>query len=114
MPSEKAGSWMAFFKKFSIDFNRAALWGIHCIPIKIFSETFRREKHIFVFCVPAICVPAICVPARGVLAELLCARWSDSGLEAEEVDGPGLLSIETSDTVGIHRVSKLATTNKNT
>lgn len=32
IPSEKAGSWMAFFKKFSIDFNRAALWGIHCIP----------------------------------------------------------------------------------
>lgn len=34
IPSEKAGSWMAFFKKFSIDFNRAALWGMHCIPGK--------------------------------------------------------------------------------
>lgn len=23
---------MAFFKKFSIDFNKAALWGMHCTP----------------------------------------------------------------------------------
>lgn len=37
------------------------------------------------------------VPARGVLAALLCARGS-SGLEPEDVDGPGLLSIATSDT----------------
>lgn len=40
----------------------------------------------------------LCVPARGVLAALLCARWSPSGLEIEDVEGPGLLSIATSDT----------------
>lgn len=37
---------------------------------------------------------------------LLCARWSASGLEPEDVDGPGLLSIATSDTVRIHNVGK--------
>lgn len=43
----------------------------------------------------------VCVPARGVLAVLLCTRWSTSGLEPEDVDGPGLLSMATSDTVTI-------------
>lgn len=38
------------------------------------------------------------VPALGVLAALLCARESVSALEPEEVDGPGLLSMATSDT----------------
>lgn len=47
------------------------------------------------------CMHVLCVPARGVLAALLCARWSPSGLEIEDVDGPGLLSIATSDTVRI-------------
>lgn len=44
----------------------------------------------------------LCVPGRGVLAELFCALWSTSGLEPEEVDGPGLLSMETSDTVKMY------------
>lgn len=48
----------------------------------------------------------LCVPARGALAALLCARWSPSGLETEDVDGPGLLSIATSDTVRIHRANQ--------
>lgn len=38
------------------------------------------------------------VPARGALAGLLCARESVSALEPEEVEGPGLLSMATSDT----------------
>lgn len=42
------------------------------------------------------------IPARGVLAVLLCVRWSASGLEPEDVDGPGLLSMATSDTVRKH------------
>lgn len=49
----------------------------------------------------------LCVPARGVLAALLCGRWSASGLEPEDVDGPGLLSIATSDTVRTHNVGKI-------
>lgn len=49
----------------------------------------------------------LCVPARGMLAALLCARWSASGLEAEDVDGPGLPSIATSDTMRIHNVNIL-------
>lgn len=104
IPSEKAGSWMAFFKKFSIDFNRAALWGIHCIPREQESwmmMMIQYNSNILFFCV---CLPF--VPARGVLAAPLCARWSGSGLEPEDVDGPGLLSIATSDTVRIHNVGK--------
>lgn len=86
---------MAFFKKFSIDFNRAALWGIHCIP--------REQENLIEFkckigegkkCVLML---GLWVPARGVLAALLCARGS-SGLEPDDVDGPGLLSMATSDT----------------
>lgn len=38
------------------------------------------------------------VPALGVLTALLCARESVSAREPEEVDGPGLLSMATSDT----------------
>lgn len=38
------------------------------------------------------------VPALGVLAALLCVCESVSALEPEEVDGPGLLSMATSDT----------------
>jgi hypothetical protein len=48
-----------------------------------------------------VCLCALlceCVPVRGVLAVLLCARWSVSGLEPEDVEGPGLLSIRSSDT----------------
>ena len=30
MLSEKAGSGVAFFRKFSIDLSRAAFWGKHC------------------------------------------------------------------------------------
>lgn len=43
----------------------------------------------------------LCVPGRGALAALLCALWSPSCLEPEDVDGPGLLSIATSDTENI-------------
>lgn len=32
MPSEKAGSWMAFLRKFSMDLSKAARWGMHCTP----------------------------------------------------------------------------------
>lgn len=48
----------------------------------------------------------LCVPARGVFIALLCTRWSVSGLEPEDVDGPGLLSIATSDTMKTHNVGK--------
>lgn len=37
-------------------------------------------------------------PALGALTALLCVRRSESGLEPVEVEGPGLLSIATSDT----------------
>lgn len=32
MPSEKAGSWMAFLRKFNMDFRSAARCGIHWAP----------------------------------------------------------------------------------
>lgn len=32
MPSEKAGSWMAFLRKFSMDLSNAARWGMHWTP----------------------------------------------------------------------------------
>ena len=35
MLSEKDGSGMAFFRKFNMDFSRAALWGKHCTPTNI-------------------------------------------------------------------------------
>ena len=93
---------MAFFKKFSIDFNRAALWGIHCIPAEteclVLIESYCDRSILGLISVH-------CVPARGVFAVLLCARWSTSGLEPEDVDGPGLLSMATSDTARIHNVS---------
>lgn len=41
-----------------------------------------------------------------MLATLLCTRGSASGLDKEDVDGPGLLSMATSDTVKIHNVGK--------
>lgn len=62
-----------------------------------------------VFCV-SLCVLGLHVPARGVLTELLCARCSDSCLEPEKVDGPGLLSMATSDTVNIQYNDQLKTT----
>lgn len=105
IPSEKAGSWMAFFRKFSIDFNKAALWGIHCIPmepqftvITTIITTGRRTRRQ-----PEL-IYLQHVPARGVLGGQLCIRWSDSDLQPEDVDGPGLLSIATSDTMRIHNV----------
>ncbi len=87
---------MAFFKKFSIDFNRAALWGMHCIPreTECHTDDSVQKRQLFFF----VCACSLSVPARGVLAVLLCARWSASGLEPEDVDGPGLLSMATSDT----------------
>lgn len=87
---------MAFFKKFSIDFNRAALWGIHCIPKQTRVSEIKENS-----CDKLIEYSSLCskgIPARGVLAVLLCARWSPSALEPDDVDGRGLLSMATSDT----------------
>lgn len=71
IPSEKAGSWMAFFKKFSIDFNRAALWGIHCIPAETVCHI---DDGVTIMTSVSFCVCLLHVPARGVFAVLLCAR----------------------------------------